>query len=161
MLKSIKLISLFLLLIACNQETNKQDSSKNTTAAPPVEKLPGLPADILQQLFEECTLIDYVFYDLPISMTIDQKPSIQTSLSYIANSAPDLKPECKPAGHITFQVNGSIALEADFYYSQGCTYYVFYKNKERLFANHMTQDGANSFGSLIQQGMQMRQGGNQ
>jgi hypothetical protein len=157
-------IILFLVAIlfvsgSCNgdKSTNSQTTKTEGPKAAESTQLPPLPLELMKQLFNECTLIDIVFYDLPMSMSVDQKSSIQGTLRQIADSAPVLNPACNPVGHITYQINGQIFLESDFYYSEGCTYYVFYKDRQRLYANFMTQEGANSIGNLIQRGMQMRQ----
>ncbi len=157
--------TIFFSLLACKQDQKSTDSNiTENVVSQSTESLPSLPLEVLQKLYDECTLIDYVFYELPLSMTVDQKPSIQNSLRHIADTSPALKASCKPVGHITYQISGHIVLEADFYYSEGCTYYIFFENREKRYANYMTQEGANSIGNLIQQGLQIQknaaQGGN-
>ena len=49
-------------------------------------------------------------------------------------------------------------LDGDFYFSTGCTYFVFEKNREKVYANYMTDDGIQYFNSQIQQALKMREG---
>jgi hypothetical protein len=92
-----------------------------------------------------------------MSMSLDEKTSIQYAIRYIAEDPAILKTECQPAGHVIYQINGNIALEGDFYFSSGCTYFVFMEKQKPVYANFMTDEGIKYFNNQIQQGLQLRQ----
>lgn len=117
----------------------------------------SVPLETMQKLWNECDHVDYIFYDLPISMSLDEKASIQYSVRHVADEAAPLKPECKPAGRVSYHIKGNIALEGDFYFSNGCTYFVFFKDNKKAYANYMTDDAIQYFNNNIQQAQQMRQ----
>lgn len=119
-------------------------AQSSPVAAPPPAKevLPGLPATTARLLWDSCTLIDYVFFDLPISMSMDQQNSIRTVLRHIGGKAPEaLNPACKPIGKIYYQVKGNIILNASLYLSDSCAYFVFYEGEQKKYANLLTEEG--------------------
>ena len=162
-LMKLPIVPLFILLIfaAC------QNSSENTTTetpaqtetapAPAQQMLPAMPAEIKQKLLDECTAVDYIFYDEPFTMSLVEKPAIQYVVSHIGDAPAAIDPACKPNGHITYQINGDIFLEADFYYANGCTYFIFTRQQEKVYASNMTQEGLGYINQQIQQAAQMRQ----
>lgn len=119
--------------------------------------LPSVPLELLEKIWQEGTQVDYIFYNYPFTMSLPDKASIQYAVRHIAEGTTTLKPECKAAGRVTYQINGNIVLEGDFYFSTGCTYFVFEKNREKVYANYMTDDGIQYFNSQIQQAMKMQQ----
>jgi hypothetical protein len=76
---------------------------------------------------------------------------------HVSEAPAPLKPECKAAGRVSYQVKGNIVLEGDFYFSEGCTYFVFENNRVKTFANYMTDEGVQYFNNQIKQAMQMQQ----
>lgn len=119
--------------------------------------LPAMPAEVKQKLLNECTAIDYIFFDEPFTMSLTEKPAIQYSVNHIGDAPAAINPACKPNGHITYQINGDIFIEADFYYANGCTYFVFTRKQEKLYASNMTQEGLTYINNQIQQAAKMRQ----
>ncbi len=105
------------------------------------EILPSLPADKARALWDSCTLIDYVFFDYPISMSLDQQQSIRAVLRHIGGSAPAvLSSVCQPVGKVYYQIQGRIAWHASLFLSEECAYFVFYEGEEKKYANLMTSE---------------------
>ena len=57
---------------------------QNTEGSKP---LPMLPIEWIQRLADSCTLVDYTYLTLPITMALDNKKSIQQSLRHIGIGA--------------------------------------------------------------------------
>ncbi len=90
-------------------------------------------------------------------MSLSDKPSIQLAVRHVAESPAPLKPECKATGRVSYQIKGDIVLEGDFYFSTGCTYFVFEKDRVKTYANFMTNEGVEYFNNQIKQAVQMQQ----
>lgn len=147
---------LILTVTACNSETKKEVpvTPKTETPAPNTKAeaktpastslpLPALTTEKALYLWENCDYIDYVFYELPFSMSIDDQPNIQSTIRHIsASPVPQLKSACKSIGRIFYQVKGENALSAEFYFSmkEGCFYLVFMEDNKPAYANLLTQD---------------------
>ncbi|MEK7254108.1 MAG: hypothetical protein AAB316_05140 [Bacteroidota bacterium] len=152
-------IASFLLLFACQQE--KQAASQAPPAATqapvaaPAPALPSLPVATIEKLFNECDHIDYVFYELPISMSLDEKPSIQNALRFISDTPASRRPDCKGIGRILYHVKGDIALEGEIFFSGNCTYFIFLEKGKPTYGNLMTEDGVKNFQGIIERGMNL------
>lgn len=157
----IFLIFSILIFTACqNSSQNGNTTSTNQPQAQPAspqEQLPALPMEIKQKLFNECAAVDYIFYDEPFTMSLVEKPAIQFVVNHIGDAAVQLNPACKPNGHISYQVNGDIFIESDFYYTNGCIYFVFLQKQQKVYASNMTQEGLNYINNQIQEAAKMRQ----
>ena len=127
-----------LLFSACGNSTNSEAETTVQNAEP---MLPSFPLEKLEYLWQYCDYIDYIFYELPISMSLDTKAAIQYSLSHVAQTTPPAMPQCKPVGRVFYQVDGENYAEADLYFSQGCTYFVFMEDQKPTYANYMTDEG--------------------
>jgi len=144
---SIALVGL--LAMQCGDST-----TENTTPAPvtqvQADTFPSIPIPKLQDLWENCDYIDYVFYQLPISMSLDQDNSIKYALSHISSSGAPKKPECKSIGRVFYQVKGENQEEAELYFSEGCTFFVFLENGKPKYGNYMTPTGAQYLNNTFQ-----------
>lgn len=153
------LLCLSIAFVCCQeQKPPAQPAAEQPAAvqpAPAAATLPSLPLETLQRIHNEGTQVDYIFYNYPFTLSLAEKPAIQHSVRHVAAQAAPLKAECQPAGRVTFQINGNIVLEADFYFSTGCTYFVFMENQQKKYANFMTDEGINYFNGQIQQAMKM------
>jgi hypothetical protein len=147
---------LILTLAACAQEKPATPPPAPLAAAP-APALPSIPLEMVQKLWNECTHVDYIFYELPMSMSLDEKASIQYAVRHISDRPAPNRPDCKATGRVTYLIGGDIFLEADFYFAETCTYFVFYQNKQKAYANLMTEEGIGYFKNQIQQGLQLRQ----
>lgn len=156
-------IPLLVGLAAC-QNPEKQnheraaepETSAPSTAAQPT--LPSIPLETVEYLWANCDYVDYVFYDLPISMSLDNQRSVQYVLQHISDAPAPLLPECKPIGRIFYQVKGENALMADLYFSQGCTYFVFLENDKPKYANYMTEKGVAYLNDNFKQAQKLNTG---
>lgn len=145
-------------MAACNQDKPTiplQQQAPAPTA--PAVTLPSVSLDLLKNIFNEGTQVDYIFYNYPFTMSLSDKPSIQFAVRHIAEQAAPLKPECKPMGRVSYQIKGDIVLDGDFYFSAGCTYFVFEKDRVKTYANFMTDEGIKYFNEQIKNAVQMQQ----
>lgn len=162
------LLSLMVIMAACDSEGTKEKSLSNaektpTTTAPaqtevaaqtatPTEaatpELPSLPMEKAKNIWDNCDYVDYVFYELPYSMSLDNKSSVQSVIRHIsASPVPELKPACKSVGRIFYQVKGENVLSAEFYFSHdhGCYYLVFIEDNKPTYANLLTKEAVEYF----------------
>lgn len=146
------LIATFCLSIAfntaCNgnektpeQDSELVDSASAKTSEPAKGGLPTIPNALMQTLVDSADYVDYLFYELEFSMSMDNKQGVMYALSKIGDASPTLNPACKPIGRIFYQIKGRNAAEADLYFSQGCTYLVFMENNVPVYANTMSDVG--------------------
>jgi len=156
------LLALLILLfgLSCQNQKTENPSSAHTA---PVVKQPVaaqfemLPNDMIMKLWNECTLIDYIFHTLPFSMNQSEQASIRTNLTYIGQTVqPNIPPGCKPMARQFYQINGEFVCEADVYYDDKCQFYVFYVG-DKKYANVMSPDGQSFFNTMISKAMNARQ----
>ncbi len=165
MLRTFIFFSLVLLLSACNNEPKKQTPPPPPPApeAPAATSinLPMIPAAEMQNLFSNCDFIDYTFYDprLPMSISLNEISSIQATLGHVAQEPPKPTTNCKALGRIFYQSQGDYILEAEFYFKENCTYFVFFKDGKATYANAMAPSGITFFTNNIQQAINAVSGG--
>ena len=155
---------LFIFIIGCfSCQNDAPASEEETTVTQPTAKptLPSLPLETIQYLWENCDYVDYVFYTLPISMSLNEKGSIQYVLRHISADAAPLDPNCKPIGRIFYQIKGENFLEADIFFQKGCTYFKFLKDGQATYANFMTDDGINYLNDNIAKASEMQRNAQQ
>ena len=117
----------------------------------------SITADIMQNLYNNCQLIDYIFNDLPFSMNQSESNGIKSTISHVTTIAqPTIPAGCKPIARQLFQINGEIVLEADVYFSDNCKFFVFFEGRTPKFANKMSESGIEFYGNIIKQAMQAR-----
>lgn len=132
-----------------NQQKQEQAATQQTAD----EKLyPSLPLDTLQMLWKQCDYIDYVFYYKDFSVSQNKSADIQGAVRYISEEVPVIQPNCQPIGRIFFQVQGENRLEADLHFSQGCTYFIFYENGKKTYANSIMPAGVQFFNQILSTG---------
>ena len=149
---------LLLALAGCNAGGDGANKTSPESAAPPPKAtLPSIPLSLLEKIFNEATQVDYIFYNYPFTFSKTEKPSIQYSTRAIAEDPAPLLPECRATGRITYLIQGEIALEGDFFFTPGCTYFVFYENQEKKYANYMTDEGIKDLNDQIQQALKLRE----
>lgn len=136
----------FGLILSCNSnESSSQSKSKMDTAEkvqPKGQTLPSLPLERMKRLWEETTQLDYIFLNLPISMNMDNQEAIRSSLSHFAPDGVTLNTNCKQHdGTMLFAVEGEIIEECQFFYQDGCKYFVWLENGKKTYANAITPSG--------------------
>lgn len=137
---------------ANNPTANKAQTK--TAAAPSGMKnsvaLQSIPKSTIMGLWNNCTYIDYIFHDLPFSMSQDEKESIQANLNYISSEVQAYIPNnCKPIARQMFHVGGDIVLEADVYLSDVCQFYVFVEDEKPAYANKMSPSALQFFSTMF------------
>lgn len=138
---SIALLS----FIGCQKatDTKKDDSSTpSNEASQDGVFLESLPNERLLRLYNEATNLDYVFNNLPISMSMDNLEAIRTNLRHIDASGITVNPSCKNHdGNMIFSINGEIVEECYFYYRDACKYYIWIENGKPKYGNAMNDSG--------------------
>lgn len=160
----MKKIFFFAILFCCLQSC-KTDQKKDTTLSndkpasvdQKFANLPPLPRDQMLKLFNEATYIDYIFYDLPFSISQDNQPSIHANLKLISeNKLGALPQNCKPIGREFFHIGGNIAYEAEVFFQDGCYGYVFLDKEKPIYANKVSDEGMKFYSNIISQALQIQ-----
>ena len=148
------------ILISCKSDQKKETpvlSEKKEVNTPQKFDLPALPNSLMQNLYKETTYIDYIFYDLPFSISQDDKPSINSNLQLISpEKMGSISASCKPIGREFFHAEGTIPFEAEIYFDNGCYGYVFIKDKSPIYANKISESGMKFYSNIINQAQQIQ-----
>ncbi|MEL6866003.1 MAG: hypothetical protein AAFP19_16370 [Bacteroidota bacterium] len=157
--------SLFFLMTACSSDSSSEKADAippSANATPPAaqapaettEYYPSLPIERAQALFTDCDFIDYLYYELPLSMSFKETTAIQSVIRHISAAQAPIKKGCKPIGRITYQKQGEQLEEADMYMSEGCTYFVFFENGKPTYGNLLTPEAITFYQNTINQALQ-------
>lgn len=162
MIRSIILSLFTVVLISCGGDSKKATTHSTTQPALQYKfenTLPALPQSVMEQLFREATYVDYIFYDLPFSLSQDNQASIHANLKLISSVGLENLPQgCKPIGREFFHIGGEIAYEADLYFSSGCIGYVFLKDEKPIYGSKLTEEGMKFYTNIISQSKQISAG---
>lgn len=161
MIKYIFPVIFFVFVTSCKQSADKTASQKET---PVQEKssqgFRSIPQEMVMDIWNNVDLLDYIFHDLPFSMSQDQQASIRTNVSYIGREAQSVIPTgCKPMARQFYAKQGNIFLEADIYFSDNCRFYVFFVDGKAAYANKMSPEGVQFFSTMISKALNASQGG--
>ncbi len=151
-MKNLLLLFLFLSFSACQtpeQSAPKVEAPVAAQADVNPISYPSITEEEMGELIQRTSLVDYVFYDLPISMNLDNPGAINSALRQISNQPAQIFPQCKPMGRVIFQDNGDIFKEADFYFSKPCFGFIFIEDNKKVSSNMMTEEGAEFFKGLL------------
>lgn len=140
---------LLVFLWSCNGDTTQKTPTVETpTTTTPVKTkttatYPAYPQNKLEYLFNQSDYIDYVFYELPMSMSLNEKGSVQYAISHVSTTPAQINPNCKSLGRIFYQLKGENIAEAEIVFNapEQCSYFIFYENGKKAYANQMTEDG--------------------
>lgn len=159
-----RLFILFVILFlgACNSDKPKAEVQQDTpTTSPTTEAstattdalyLPSITMEEMQSLWNNTNQIDYIFYDLPISSSIDNSPSAQVHLRHVSDTPVNMttKGRCTNGlGRAFYKSNGTDLLEAEIFFSEQCAFFIFYKKGKAVYGNLMTQEGVNFFNQMV------------
>jgi len=153
-MKYFSLILTCTLFFACGNNSSSEQSKATPEQTEPVaasSALPSIPADVLQQLFLESDYVDYIFYELPISMSYDNQNAIQSALRWVSENADVPSTGCKALGRMIFQKEGSQIMEAELYVSDSCGHYIWYVDGKKTYSNMMTNTGQGHYMGIINQ----------
>lgn len=133
-------------MASCKREPSAQPPKE---AVKPV--LNGLPADMINKMLAEVDYIDYIWHDLPFSLSQEDKEGINTNISFISSEAvPVIPAECKAIGRKIYNIKGETFATADVYLSPGCYFYVFLDGEKPIYANKISAQGINFYTQVIQ-----------
>ncbi len=151
-------ISLMLAcLFACKESAEKTEISKSENSSLIDNPYPPLPMEIMGKLFQECNYVDYIFNNLPFSVSQDSNEAIKTNLSFFEQRAPEkINKSCKSLGREFFQISGEIIIEAEIYYSNECQHYIFYKDGKPMYSNVISASGKNFYQQLINNAQKLK-----
>jgi hypothetical protein len=110
-----------------------------------VEMLPSIDISVLENLWANCDYVDYVYYELPISASLDNQNSIRSSIQHIAENPAAKINGCKAIGRVFYQVKGENVLQGDIFFERGCTYFLWLDSKGKYFAGNVMMDSAMKF----------------
>lgn len=144
----------FLLLISSIFAQNTEGGKKEIITAKPTvlqAELPQLPAEWFQHLWDSCTLVDYTYFTMPITMSLDRQASVRSSLRHIGVGKVVRKAECKLFAKVFYQVKGQIVLDADMFFSDnGCSYVIYNVGGKPTFANPISTEGVQFLTQIIE-----------
>ena len=140
------------MLLACGNTSNKKaDTPDEVVSTPAPTSLPSIPLEELQQLFVETDYVDYIFYELPISMSYDSKQTIQRALQWVSQNSDVPQSGCKALGRMILQKEGNQIMEVELYVSDSCGHYIWYKDGKKAYSNKMTNEGHTHYMGIINQ----------
>ena len=113
------------------------------------ETYPSFPAEEVKELWDNSDYVDIIFYYEDFSISQKNQKDIRGMLNYISTGTPKMDPACQALGRIFFQIDGRNAAEADIFFSQGCTFFLFYKDGKKTYANGFTESGVNFFNNIF------------
>jgi hypothetical protein len=150
------LLILVILVLSCQSSGDQKKSKQPSDQAQRSEAIyPTLPVELHKRLYDQVDYLDYIFHDLPFSMSQSEKPSVQTNIAYIGQGKVMGIPQgCKPVARQFYQIQGEIIFEADVYFSEGCQFYIFYENGQAKYANAMSENGIAFFNKIISQAIE-------
>ena len=151
------ILALVVALFSCQsgqqeEKTNQQQEKAPTQQVTGEQLYPSLPLDTIQMLWRECDYIDYVFYYQDFSVSQSKKVDIQASIRHISEEVPAIQPNCQPIGRLFYQVQGDNRMEADLHFIQGCTYFIFYENGNKAYANKIMPAGVQFLNQILSTG---------
>lgn len=150
-MKTIYITFLWLLLLLPIMGCKQAATSEKTNAEPQKPALQALPQEMVEKMLKEVDYIDYIWHDLPFSLSQEEKEGINANILFIAPEAvPEIPSGCKAIGRKTYNIKGDTYLTADVYFSPSCNFYVFLDGEKPLYANKMTAQGVNFYTQIIQ-----------
>lgn len=149
-------------LIGCKTDTPVAAKAPATPTAPQTKApavdpntpvIPAISEAEYIELFQKTDALDYIFYDLPFSMSQTELAAVQTNLTFTSSTGVKRIPAaCKKAlGRKFYKSKGEIIAEADMYFGTGCNFYVFMEGNKKKYANYMTPDGVAFYQNIIDQ----------
>jgi len=121
------------------------------TTAPVVtpNALPSITLEEMKTLYEKCNYIDFIFYNMDFSMSVQDKNNVQRVVTFVDKTQPSGNLTCKAMGRIIYQASGEILMEADMHFDKTCRHLVFYKDGKKVAANNMTDQGVAYFNQMF------------
>ena len=136
---------------SCGETKKGKDEKKEMETAIPVA-LPVLPGEEVARLANEATLIDFIFYDLPVSINFNERNSIVQMCNFLSNQSPVRKGQCQPIAVGIFTSGMNELAKADLYFDDNCAYFAFHKEDGKGYAyeNQLNAQGVQYFTKVIE-----------
>ena len=154
-LLGLSLLIGLLAIASCDNSTaaaKKAASNATQIAAPAVpHSLPSITLAEMQRLYERCDFIDFIFFHMDFSMSVNEKSNVQRVITFVDKAQPNPAITCPAMGRLVYQSGGKILMEADMHYAEDCYSFVFYKDEKKVFVNKMTEQGKNYFQQMFNQ----------
>lgn len=146
------LLLLLIVMITCWVWSScKQGEKPQNKSAAEKTALQALPKEMIDKMYAEVDYIDYLWHDLPFSLSQEEKESINTNISFISDQAMEAIPStCKPIGRKVYNIKGNTYLTADVYFTPSCQFYVFLDGEKPIYASKMTAQGVTFYTQVIQ-----------
>ncbi|NJK83248.1 MAG: hypothetical protein HC912_04960 [Saprospiraceae bacterium] len=105
----------------------------------------------METLWQKCTNIDFIFTNLPYSVSTNNNAESRPMLMHISTDAAFVDPKCPLTASVVYLASGQIVLEANLHYSAPtqCSYMVFLENGQPKYANYLSQQGKDYFTQLF------------
>ena len=130
------------LLVSCNSGPAKPEASPESKAY--------LNLQQIMALSEQADFVDFLFYNLDVSVSQSDKASISQTVNFFDPQPKAVGMNCPAIGRISFQSGGRIIREADIHYSgSGCGYYTIIENKKPVGTNLISEPGLKFFETLL------------
>jgi len=132
----------------------EQSPTATKTATAPVvtpNALPSITLEEMKLLYEKCNYIDFIFYNMDFSMSVQDKKNVQRVVTFVDKTQPSGNLTCKAMGRIVYQASGETLMEADMHFDKNCRHLVFYKDGKKVAANNMTDQGVTYFNQMFSQ----------
>lgn len=156
MMKLILYITITLVILGgCKEDKATSIQTESTK----VVTLPPFPIAELKNLFENGSAIDYIFHNLPFSISQNTPDGVKGNIVMIDQHSPiNFDYSCPALGREFFSVGGEIVWEAEVHFDQtsGCGAYVFYKNNKAVYISGISDSGKEFYTSLINQSFQQK-----
>jgi len=156
---SILTILFFSLMIFFGCQGNSSSKTKSTpTAIQPVQPatqpaaphpLPSITEAEMQNIFNKCDYIDFIFYNMDFSISVNDKNNVKQVVNFVDRAQPPANLTCPTMGRIIFQHNGEILIEADMHYSDECKHFIFFKDNKPTYANKISSQGITYFQQMF------------
>jgi hypothetical protein len=149
---------IFVALLSCN---SKKENLAATNTVPQEKKesssareLPSISHDLIDKLYAEVDFVDYIWHDVPISLTIDTKEDAYTNVGFISQSTVGKIPvNCKNSARKFLNSKGNTLATLDVYYGEGCNFYIQIESNKAVAANYMTEKGVNFYANIMKQSL--------
>ncbi|HOY14749.1 MAG TPA: hypothetical protein PLY70_16500 [Saprospiraceae bacterium] len=133
----------------------KSDAGKKSVDVKPNLTIPALPEQELKNLVFNCTSVDYIFKELPISISFGKEEGLETNIFFASLEAPKYDAiKCKSIARKIYNIGTEIYLEAEVFFDGTCSHYDFYKNGKLVYRSQITQQGISFYNNVIAQAKQ-------
>ena len=118
-------------------------------------QLPPLSKEWANRLFNSTTYLDFIFYNVSYTLSMNESQSIKQFISGIGTKHVFQDKNCPSQGRIFFQEEGNVFMEADIHYIENqCAYLVFFIGNKAMFANELNDSGKEMFRNYLGSGQQ-------